>query len=375
MDHSPDAASLLDQITEHIRQYLKHARVSGTAIDPAALIMSVENTLGWEARWLVPDAVKNLLCDSDSGQLFPTGQRAALCAESLRKALHGSEVPSRETQRTIDALFHRSKQFSTTAEFQRVITFMGRFREYAPFNNLLVLVQRPTCSFYATERDWWKRFRRTITATATPMVILAPMHPVLLVYDVNSTEGPPLPKELGAVHAVRGQPDPKIWSRLVRNCYRHGIMVTLQPFSEGKSGFTRRSRNSKFKIVVSLDKKAEPAKRLAILCHEIAHVLLGHVGGDSDGWWPNRPELTHAAVEIEAEATAFIVCETIGIETSSEKFLALKSRDLPEVPAEVSIELIAKVAGHIKEMCTRLLPPPKVRQKKPETSEPSRAPG
>jgi hypothetical protein len=40
--------------------------------------------------------------------------------------------------------------------------FMARFRDYAPYNNMLVRLQNQTCSFYATERDWQGRFGRTL---------------------------------------------------------------------------------------------------------------------------------------------------------------------------------------------------------------------
>jgi hypothetical protein len=53
---------------------------------------------------------------------------------------------------------------------------------------MLVRMQNPTCSFYATERDWYDRFRRNLKEDARPMLILAPMHPVLLVYALMEDE-------------------------------------------------------------------------------------------------------------------------------------------------------------------------------------------
>ena len=73
---------------------------------------------------------------------------------------------------------------------------MGRFRDYAPYNNMLVRIQNPACGFYATANDWQKRFGRTLIEDARPMLILAPMHPVMLVYDLDQTEGSQLPAEL-----------------------------------------------------------------------------------------------------------------------------------------------------------------------------------
>ena len=61
-----------------------------------------------------------------------------------------------------------------------MVSFMARFRDYAPYNNMLVRMQNSTCSFYATERDWCDRFGRKLKEDARPMLILAPMHPVML---------------------------------------------------------------------------------------------------------------------------------------------------------------------------------------------------
>jgi hypothetical protein len=41
------------------------------------------------------------------------------------------------------------------------------------------------------------------------------------------------------------------------------------------------------------------------LCHELAHIYLGHLGTDREHWWPSRTDLDVRAVEIEAESTAF----------------------------------------------------------------------
>ena len=53
---------------------------------------------------------------------------------------------------------------------------------------MLVRLQNPTCGFYATEPDWVKRFERKLKEDARPMLILAPMHPVMLVYDLLNHE-------------------------------------------------------------------------------------------------------------------------------------------------------------------------------------------
>jgi len=110
------------------------------------------------------------------------------------------------------------------------------------------------------------------------------------------------------------------------------------------------------RIVVD-DQKDNPS-RYSILCHELAHIYLGHLGSDKDRWWPCRINLSHATVEIEAEAVSYIVSIRAGLRPSSASYLCSYLQG-DRVPDTVSIELIAKVASRIEEMGKRNLPPRK----------------
>ncbi len=72
---------------------------------------------------------------------------------------------------------------------------------------MLVRLQNPSCSYYATARDWRDRFGRVIKEDARPLIILAPMHPVMVVFDLNQTEGPPLPAKLQEFATATGEFD------------------------------------------------------------------------------------------------------------------------------------------------------------------------
>src|ERR1019366_8753750 len=112
--------------------------------------------------------------------------------------------------------------YRDSVQFREMVVFMAKFRDYAPYNNMLVRIQNPTCSFYATERDWRDRFKRGLKEDAHPMLILAPMHPVMLVYALDQTEGPdPLPEELNKFARIEGQWTPDWLHRTVRNAAIH----------------------------------------------------------------------------------------------------------------------------------------------------------
>jgi hypothetical protein len=110
-----------------------------------------------------------------------------------------------------------------------MIEFMARFRDYAPYNNMLVRLQNPSCGFYATAKDWQGRFRRKIKEDARPMLILAPGHPVMLVYDLDQTQGDTLPKELLEFSHFEGEWEEQWLSRLIGNASGHRIRVDFKP--------------------------------------------------------------------------------------------------------------------------------------------------
>ena len=62
-----------------------------------------------------------------------------------------STVPSKKIS-TIDELFRHSKLYQNSDAFNELVKFMGRFRDYAPYNNMLVRLQNPSCRFYARAR-------------------------------------------------------------------------------------------------------------------------------------------------------------------------------------------------------------------------------
>src|SRR5439155_10576285 len=139
---------------------------------------------------------------------------------------------------TIDSLLQQSKAYRGSAEFQDMVSFMGSFRDYAPFNNMLVRLQNPTCSFYATEPDWNKRFDRRLKEDARPMLILAPMHPVMLVYDLDQTEGKPPPKEITEFAKFEGAWNSEWLARMVENAIVHDkIRVNFKTLSSTNADF------------------------------------------------------------------------------------------------------------------------------------------
>jgi hypothetical protein len=264
-----------------------------------------------------------------------------------------------EHQSSLDELFVRSQRYRRTRKFAEAVEFMAKFREYSPFNNMLVYLQNPLVTYFATANHWQKAFHRTLKEEARGIVILAPRTPVLIVYDIADTDGPPLPGKLEVFTRTTGPFNPLILERTAANCERDCIQIERKPMGPLRAGFaTARVQSSKWKMRIALRDELDPPAAYSVLCHELAHIYLGHLGADKDGGWPFRLNLPHALTEIEAEAVAHIVCRRAGFQTHSAEYLSSFVGEEWAMEC-VSLDLVSRAAARIEEMGRRLLPPRK----------------
>ena len=327
-------------------------------LQPSAweLLQQVEAALGAKGRWVLSDALQLIKDDSKLTGSVRQYAQSLLSDEDLDEALRGKQRPGKDIESSIDQLLRASSAYRTSSAFQEMVGFMANFRDYAPFNNMLVRIQNPTCSFYATKRDWDGRFKRRLKEDARPMLILAPMHPVMLVYDLDQTDGAPLPEELRNFASFEGEFDAKALERVVGNAAtRDRTRIDFKRLSSTNAGIATiagGSDGSKMRIAVH-DQLDWPS-RYGVVCHELAHVYLGHLGGDKDGWWPARGNLSRRAMEVEAESVAYIVARRAGLSGSSSRYVSRYLND-DQILKSVSVDLVAKVAGRIEEMSTRVM--------------------
>ena len=329
------------------------------------LLAALDRKLGLKARWAVVDALVGVLEHPGSTNSRREYVRDLLESEDWTNAMRGQERPARQVESTVDALFRESAAYRSSAAFQEMVSFMANFREYAPFNNMLVKLQNPSCSFFATQNDWYRRFGRRLKEDARPMLILAPMHPVMLVYDLDSTEGPELPAELRQFAKFEGEWDRRRGVRTATNATtRDLIRVDDVKLSSTNAGFaTISAGRDGMKMRIGLHDELDGPSRYGALLHELAHIYLGHLGGDRDGWWPSRGDLARRAMEVEAEAVAYVVSRRAGLEGASPQYVSRYADD-EAVLQRISLDLIAKVAGRLDEMGTRTLPKRRPRTKR-----------
>jgi hypothetical protein len=324
---------------------------------PAELIRALEEEAGWPARHCLAAVLDELRAARGGPELDRKYLLYTLSQGAVAEALAGDAGPQAGHQSSLDDLFARSRRYRRSKRFSAAVDFISRFREYSPFNNMLVYLQNPLTTWFATASHWQKAFQRAIKDEARGMIILAPRTPVLLVYDVADTEGPPLPEQLEVFSRTSGRFNPVILDRTIRNCERDRIRVERKPMGQWRGGFsTARVQDPHWKMRIGVRAELDEGAAYSVLCHELAHIYLGHLGADKEGGWPYRVNLPLDVMEIEAESVSFIVCRRAGLRTRAAEFLSNYLED-SAVLDSISIDLVSRVAGRIEEMGRRLMPP------------------
>jgi len=172
----------------------------------------------------------------------------------------------------------------------------------------------------------------------------------------NDAEGPPLPKKLEQFAKTEGIFNQKTLEYTLKNAERDKINVQFKNLSSTNAGFaTTRLQDKKYKMRIVIHDRLDDMSQYSVLCHELAHIYLGHLGTDKDNWWPYRINLNHKTVEIEAESVSYIVGIRASLLPPSAGYLSgYLTND--KIPESVSFDLIGKVTSRLENMGIALLP-------------------
>jgi antirestriction protein ArdC len=193
---------------------------------------------------------------------------------------------------------------------------IGRFHRYSLYNVLLIASQKPNASYVAGFRTW-NSLGRFVKKGEKGILILAPIvrrkpakeedqdealasvagFRAAYVFDVSQTDGQELP-QIGMV-----QGDPHDYRERLRN------FADAQGISVEYSSEIAPARGTSSGGHIKLLPGQSPAEEFSTLAHELAHELL-HRG-------ERRGNTSRRIRETEAEATAFVVCHAIGLETGT----------------------------------------------------------
>ena len=145
------------------------------------IMTDLERDLGLGARWGLPEAMDDLVQRGNISVVDREYLDAMISTGALDRAMRGADAPDPAAISSIDQLLQASAVYRSTDDFRDMIAFMGRFRAYSAYNNMLIRLQNPSCGYYATVKTWKEQLGRWPKQDARPMLILAPMHPVLIV--------------------------------------------------------------------------------------------------------------------------------------------------------------------------------------------------
>jgi hypothetical protein len=274
-------------------------------------------------------------------------------ANHLENSTSATTSPETDSARSLlDQLLADSRLYKRSKDYKDLLDFVARLRTFAPFNAMLLHVQKPGLSYAASKKDWFKRFGRWIKEGARPLLILQPFSPVALVYDVMDTEGAELPEDVTAFPA-RGQ---------VREAQIEGFESQLRTkridchwldagdFSAGSvRAVPDRYVKDTWQYIININRNHDPAVKFATLAHELGHLFLGHVGQDKFLHIPKRSHLEHSQEELEAESVAYIICGRNGVWSKSHTYLSNFVSENTTVE-QIDVYQVMRAAGQIEDI-------------------------
>ena len=275
----------------------------------------------------------------------------------------------KEFKENIDELQFLIRSYRNSEEFRIMLDFIGKFNYLAPFNAMLVQMQKPGATFVFTGKSWAKYGRRP-TVNGQKLIVLKPFGPIQCVFDYSDTE--PIPDidkvvdetELmeiwnNGLGKAKGTIQREVMDNLCNNLPVYGIYLDdnflaantyggyIMPYSEKKisiiiSGENTIQVNSRF--IISINKNQKDVVKFHTICHELGHLFCYHQSYDSS----KLRSLTLKEREFEAETVAWLVCKRQGIENPSEEYLASYAPH-GEIPI-CSMDIIMKAVTEIEKM-------------------------
>lgn len=275
----------------------------------------------------------------------------------------------KEFKENIDELQFLVKSYRDSNEFKKMLDFIGSFPYLAPYNAMLVQMQKPGATFVLTGKKW-AEYGRQPKLNGQKLIVLKPFGPVQCVFDFEDTEPIPnatevmeeadlIKKYTENLQQAQGDLDKKIMETLVSNLPVYGIYQDdnfLAANSYG--GYIMPYHDQKLKVkidkdyymevssnfVISVNKKQSNAVKFHTLCHELGHLFCNHQCYDKR----KKRKLTLKEEEFEAETVAWLMCKRHSISNPSEEYLASYAPK-GEIPI-CSTELIMRAVTEIERM-------------------------
>lgn len=289
----------------------------------------------------------------------------------LFKRNRDQKLREKEFKENIDELQFLVKSYRKKEEFKKLIDFVGRTNYLAPYNAMLVEMQKPGATFVFTGKQW-KAYGRQPKVNAQKLIILRPFGPIQCVFDYEDTDEIPGAKNVMddtklmeewnmILTKAEGHLPSKILDNLYYNLPLYGIYLDdcfraantfggyIMPHTNAHLSLIidkehRIECDSEF--VISVNRNLDDVSRFHTICHELGHLFCFHQYYDPK---KKRTKLSSKEREFEAETVAWLVCKRHGIHNPSEEYLATYVSDDDEIPI-CSTDLIMKAVTEIEKM-------------------------
>lgn len=276
-----------------------------------------------------------------------------------------------EVSRAVRGLIQEAMTYRSGPEVLDLMRRIGRFTSLAPFNALLLDAQAPGCRHVLPAHEWQERWHRRVKPGERPHVILRTFGPVLVVFDVSQVEpiddsAPVLPKKIVdpfGMPAVAGVD--QVLATTIETVRVDGVRVTRTVDGASSAGSARsrwsagsmqirKSQRSKLidvpvTVDIEINKSLDATAAYITLAHELGHVYCGHLGTRDSDMWPDRPRLSEAAEECEAEAVAYIAGMRLDPNVCMPPHLAQYLDAGSPVPP-IDLEVVTKAAGVVTDL-------------------------
>jgi antirestriction protein ArdC len=218
----------------------------------------------------------------------------------------------------VDKLSEGIARLTSSDEWRQYLDYQSRFHHYSFGNVILIMLQCPHASRVAGYRAW-QRMNRFVRKGEKAIYVLAPMvykhsedestvtnekvirgFKYVPVFDISQTDGEELPS---VCDRLSGDDPSGLFAQLVAVAQSIGFIVEdCELPGETNGDCTHALHRIRVKSTNS------PAQRVKTLAHEIAHAILHETFED------------RKLAELEAESTAYVVCQSLGFDTGDYSF-------------------------------------------------------
>jgi len=253
----------------------------------------------------------------------------------------------------LDELFKRTKDYTKSSNYIEALGFIVKLKNIAPYNAWLLRGQNPDITFVATANEWAEKFDRAIKTKARAYIVLRAFGPVNFVYDIKDTVGETdLPEDLQSYFRASGEIKDNYISNIENCCKKKDILINYDNSLEERSAGWASHNHLANTRAITINNEHPKEVKFSTLCHELAHLMLGHLGKFQNCECKDNRHLSEITMEIEAESVSWLVCNRLGLNTDADRYLnkLLEGTNAEHTLSNISIDNILITAGRIESM-------------------------